>query len=444
MYCGGELPSSGDTDPAALSAEARADKAKRARELLASLKPEARAMMPAEVLAKLEADSRLDEEPEPDGAPTPLAQGVPGQPSPPALPPEPLSLVPDDPPPPGRRDEPGPRLVYSATEPPRPASTPPATPFLDPTAILTARRPRRPSDLSSDSNADLPSANQEEGRGTFAATMIDALGRGGGPFGSRKAPWRLMLLPDPSYRAGLPWLRSRLARTVGIDLYTASQYLQRPLPTCLAAADSRAEFDVLLDDLDDANLRVAVLPRREWARGRLPRIVTGILDLDEDPLLFLLEEDEPVAVERDAIEVALFAEIHPVRESVRIERNRLGLPKKTARAGLEDRFTPYIAVDLLLKDEPRALRLRSSAFDFPALLGDDVQIAATLNMRTIIERVSPPGRAIEVDTGFRRVHVLPAPQEREEQGGMKAGVVPRRAVDFTEYSLLRGMGLHPG
>ena len=154
--------------------------------------------------------------------------------------------------------------------------------------------------------------------------------------------------------------------------------------------------------------------------------------------------DPAVAVERDAIEVALFAEIHPVRESVRIERNRLGLPKKTARAGLEDRFTPYIAVDLLLKDEPRALRLRSSAFDFPALLGDDVQIAATLNMRTIIERVSPPGRAIEVDTGFRRVHVLPAPQEREEQGGMKAGVVPRRAVDFTEYSLLRGMGLHPG
>ena len=85
-----------------------------------------------------------------------------------------------------------------------------------------------------------------------------------------------------------------------------------------------------------------------------------------------------------------------------------------------------------------------NVFDFPALLGDDVQIAATLNMRTIIERVSPTGRAIEVDTGFRRVHVLPAPQEREEQGGMKAGVVPRRAVDFTEYSLLRGMGLHPG
>lgn len=421
MYCGGELPASGDSGSAALSAEARADKAKRARELLASLKPEARAMMPPEVLAKLEADSQADEEP---AAPATVD----------ALPSEPRTLVPEDPP------EPGPRLVYSApTEPP----TPSPSALLDPSAVLSARRPRGPSDLASDSNADLPSANQEQGRGTFAATMIDALGRGGGPFGSRKAPWRLMLLPDPSYRAGLPWLRSRLARTVGIDLYTASQYLQRPLPTCLASAESRSEFDALLDDLGDAGLRVAVLPRREWARGRLPRIVTGILDLDEDPLLFLMEEDEPVAVARDAIAVALFAEIHPVRESVRIERNRFGIPKKTARAGLEDRFTPYIAVDLLLRDAPCALRLRSSAFDFPDLLGDDVQIAATLNMRAIIDRISPPGRPLEVDTGFRRVHVLPAPQEREEQGGMKAGVVPRRAVDFTEYSLLRGMALQP-
>lgn len=230
---------------------------------------------------------------------------------------------------------------------------------------------------------------------------------------------------------------------MGIDLYTASQHLQRSIATCLGVADEAVELEPVRDALGEADFEVAILQRREWVRGRLPRIVHEILDLHEDPLLFTLEDGEPIAVPRRTLHAALLAEISPVRESIRIEKNRWGVPIKTERASLGDRFTPYLALDLLLDDDPRPLRIRSSALDFAELFGSDVQIAATLNMRHLVSVLSPRDRELPLDVDFRKVQVLPGPQEREQAGGMKPGTVPRRAVDFTEYGLLRALALHP-
>ncbi len=80
------------------------------------------------------------------------------------------------------------------------------------------------------------------------------------------------------------------------------------------------------------------------------------------------------------------------------------------------------------------MRIRSSTFDF-ARLGDERTIAAAVNIRKLAKRLGQDGQ-LPLDEGFRKVPSLPGPEEREQGGGMKAGSLPRREVDFTEYVLL--------
>lgn len=408
MYCGQPLEALAG-GPQGVEGTDAPDKAERAVALLDSLTPKARSMMPAKVLAKLEADAAGGQ------VPDPLVVAP--------------ALIPV------QTSEPG--LVFAATG-SRRERGPPPVPKVVPKSVSGSIE-----DLPSHSVADLSPANEEEGRGSFEALMLDALGRGGGPFGPRKAPWRLMLLPSPRYREGIPWLRARLARTVGIDLYSATQHLQKLLPTCLSVADTGDSLGASLEKLQDTLLDVAVLQRREWARGRLPRLVADIVDLDEDPLLFTLQGGESVEVPRRTIHSALLAEIKPIRDAVQVEKNRFGIAKKQQAPSLEDRFSPYIALDLLLDDDPRPLRLRSSELDFSELLGERLQIAATLNMRQMVKQLAPPERSVPINEGFRRVPILPGPQERKDGGGLNPGTVSRRAVDFTEFSLLAALSLHP-
>ena len=292
MYCGAELAvaeAPAEPQSAPLSEDERADKADRARQLLDSLKPEARALMTAEVLAKLQADAGVS----PSRGDGPVA----------------AQAVPD-----------APRLMFSKRGPRRSRGAPRRQPA-----------PPQPEDLpltSFESLDDLPSANQEEGEGAFEATMLEALGRGGGPFGPRKAAWRLVLLPDPAYRSNLPWLRPRLSNTVGIDSYTALQYLQRPVPSYLASADPEAELSGKAKHLGATGLRVLLLPRRDWARDRLPRLVRDV-DVDADPLVFQMEEGPPVSLDRSELSWAAIADIQPVRErggGVDVKRTRWGMP----------------------------------------------------------------------------------------------------------------------
>ena len=58
-------------------------------------------------------------------------------------------------------------------------------------------------------------------------------------------------------------------------------------------------------------------------------------------------------------------------------------------------------------------------------------------------KLGRPDHPVELDEGFRRVQVMPGPKEKEQGGGVKPGTAPRRAVDFTEYALLRGLAFHP-
>ncbi len=405
MYCGAALGASvklAEPSQAPPSEEEQRHKAARARALLASLKPQARAMMPPEVLATLQADAALHAE-------APAVAGPPPVAAPPAGPSTP-------------------RLVFSQSGPRRSHGAP--------------RRPVAPEQpeelpLTSLQSLDgLPSANQEEGEGSFEAKLLEALGRGGGPFGPRQAGWRLVMLPDPAYRANLPWLRPLLTSTVGIDSYTAMQYLQRPLPSYLASAETPADLTAQAEHLGKAGLRVLLLPRRDWARDRLPRLVRDV-DPDGDRLVFEMEEGSPIRVERGSLTWAATADIQPARErggEVAVTRTRWGMPVMPDRVGLADRFTPYFALDLCRSDDPRPLRIRSSTYDF-GRLGADRAMAAAVNIRLLAQRLGLDGQ-LPLDSGFRKVPSLPGPEEQEEAGGMKARGLPRREVDFTEYVLL--------
>ena len=299
-----------------------------------------------------------------------------------------------------------------------------------------------------DSMADLPAAitpDPVDHAGGFDAAVIALLSRGGGPFGPRKSGWRLVLLPDAAYRSGLPWLRPRLAATARIDPYTATLHLQRPAPSFLMAAESQSELLPALQDLRRAGLHVALLQRGQWLRDRIPVVVRDIADLDARELRLTTDAGEELQVARAELFGSYFAEVGPREESggFATERNRWGLAKPTERGSLSDRFTPYFVLDLLRRDDPRPLRLRSSSFDFRRL-GAGRGIAAAMNMREVARRLGEAPDGLPIDEGFRRVTSLAGADEPDDAGsGSAERALPRREADFTEYVLLRGVRHHP-
>jgi len=413
MYCSATLAAAADPPAATAPEEDARVKAERARQLLDSLKPAARAMMPPEVLAKLEADANAGL----TGL-SPVASSTSGVSAPPAA-----SA------PPAERESARPRRGLGRRRRGAPRQAPP------PTGPITLEE----LPVSSLESLDAPETPAPSDDVSYDEALLDALGRGGGPFGPRQTAWRLVLLPDPTYRASLPWMRPRLADTVGIDAYTASQYLQRPTPSFLAAAEEPEPLEAQAAHLASAGLRVVVLPRRDWARDRLPVLVADVLDLDADPVLFLCADGSRVEVQRRDLGWAATAEISPIRENstVEVKRTRWGMPVMPDRVGLSDRFTPYYALDLCRHGDPRPLRIRSNDFDFQRL-GADRGIAAAVNIRTLALRLG--GADLPVDQGFRKVPSLPGPKDPTAV----ASRVPRREVDFTEYVLLLDARHHVG
>lgn len=484
MYCGGELPPAG---PVASSAPAEVD-AEQARALLEGLTPEARALMPPEVLAKLEAQAAgaTDAPPAPPPADLPedppvvrsrlgftglgrrgtTSRSLKAVKGPVPTPigsvdgpvPTPLGSVEDD------SIEPLPGGSFSDLEAAPPAADLPADPptlermrALDP-ADLPDQPPSRTVVRAAELEALQTASIEPLGTGDFdaydpvgadsfydlepladdttvsAGPLSSALSRSGGPFGPHDAAFRLLLLPDEGYRGRAHWLRHRLADTCDIDLYTAVQVLQKEVPSFLLAADDEDEAAEKLAHLEAGGLHVLVLDRKSWLRDVEPLYVTEAFGDPPGPVTFKTRSGDLIEVKRGGFSWAAFGEIQPDthRRPLLAERSFSGLKVPPGR-GFDLAAGPYSVLDIFLSRAAQPIRIRSDRFDF-GCLGELRALASTVNMRRMLKWLSPvPDKSVELDERFRRVPHIDGSQRVEDEAHSP---VPRRELEFTEYGLI--------
>ena len=379
IYCGTILAKHPDEESPTPSANELARKAEAAKTLLAGLSPEARAMMPGDVLAKLEADARL-ETADPSSDPSPAVVAVEPNPT-------------------------GPITEVLPTE-SRPEASPATVPV-----------------------APLPDAANER-----IPLVLEGLRRGGGPFGPRGIPVRLILLPDPRYARRSAELRDLLHQELGLDLYTSNQVLQKPIPSYLGPATNRTQGELRIAPLKEAGLRIVVLERDKWLEGAEPDYVVGARAETEGFVTFDRADGSTLEMRRGSVRWAALAPIRPGAAGPGT------LPSPLSEddvPGLDQHQGSYLLLDLLRKGVRRPIRMRSDQFDFTCL-GPDRQLSANLNFRRMLSWLTPqpdnPEQVIPLDEAFRRVPHLPgAPIQGP---GPKPAIVDRREVEFTEYVLM--------
>jgi hypothetical protein len=259
--------------------------------------------------------------------------------------------------------------------------------------------------------------------------LTHALARGAGPFGPRGAAFRLILEPDVAYKGNAHWLRHRLASTLGVDLYTAVQALQRDTPSFLAASDTEAEAEEQRAHLLEAGLKCHVIRGGSWLEGTEP---IAVVRVEGDPpglVHFTTHDGLVLECKRRGFWWAAIAEIEPdsgPRE--RAERERRERRKLDVETG------PYLVLDLFLSRQRRPLRLRSDRFDF-SCLGNQRSLSSAVNLRRLLIWLAhDPSVPIALDEGFKRVPSIEG-VDRGELGER----LPRREIDFTEYALLRDL-----
>lgn len=278
-----------------------------------------------------------------------------------------------------------------------------------------------------------PPEPSAETRPSAPWSWSDALGRGKGPFGARDAAFRLLLLPDPSYRSALPWLRHRLARAVGADLYTAARHLQRDVPVLLCVCSSTQEAEERRADL--GHLRTVVLSRLELMQWGGPTPTTALAR--DDGLWRAATTAGPLDVPDDAVVGVVVAELQEERDRAELAygKDRLGRPVAPIRSGMDTNEGPRLLMDVVVRDPVRVLRVRADQFDFTTL-GEARGLSALRNLRTLAAALLPDGRGI--DERFR--HIAPVP-------GLVDGIserLMRREVDLAEYSYVVGLAGRPG
>ena len=256
--------------------------------------------------------------------------------------------------------------------------------------------------------------------------------RGRGPWGPRSAEARLLLLPDPSYRHRLPWLRARLNNLLGLDAYTANLYLQRTFPVFLAHYDDRAQADEVAAELDRGGMGVLVLTRAMVMAH--PRAVVVAGAVVEDELVLFSVDGEPeqlLSVPRDAIEAAFTGEIKPAEspDQPLVERS-FWRNKPRPSLSFEEIGNPYWILDMVT---PSAIvRVRSDAFDFDCL-GEDRGPSSLFNLRTLPAALSSD--ELVADDLFKRV-----PRVKHEASSEAAADPDQPAGEvtlFDEYVMIQ-------
>ena len=159
-----------------------------------------------------------------------------------------------------------------------------------------------------------------------------------------------------------------------------------------------------------------VLRRSRIEAWEGPREVTSITDRDEDAVAFRLKTGEEEAVPRRHFRVAVLGRIDPD-------------PAERASGGVLGRTAgPYTALDLLVRDDPRPLRVRSDAFDFRTL-SDGGGISALVNLKSLAAELGAP-----LDESFKRVPHLPALARQGDS--TSPPLFLRRELELAEYVLI--------
>ncbi len=479
MYCGTLLPPSPDLaepHPAVEPAVAP----DRARELLAGLTPQARSMMPADVLARLQAAA--DSEPVEDApAQAPVkapvvrsrlgftglgrrgttSASLPAVQGPAPTAPADISNAAYAPPTATEDDsiEPLPTDRLRVLEPPPPDADLPEDPptlerlkAVDEASLLALSTAAiRPLDTGEMEALPLDAVSSyweleaidplepfsEPGvpvPAPFGGPLTDALGRGGGPFGPRDAAWRLILLPSEDYKSKLQWMRHRLADTTGIDLYTAAQTLSKDVPSFLSTCDELADAEERAGHLRQGGMEVLVLGR-DRTQDIEPIRATSASGDWPGAVRFETAEGAVIEVKREGFAWGCMGEIEPDGDrATAVPQRTLRGRNLPERPGFDAQGGPYLLLDLFLTRATQPIRLRSDRFDF-ACLGDDRELAATLNMRKMLGWLSAhPARPLPLDERFRRLPRLRVSAHRGEVDGKL--VLPQREVEFTEYGLI--------
>jgi|GEM_PF-3089239 len=251
-------------------------------------------------------------------------------------------------------------------------------------------------------------------------TYAEALVRGGGPFGNRDTVACVVLHPHPDYKPKIAWLKHRLANTLGVDLYTAVQALQRDVPRALAFLDSEEEAAAAACHLREGGLHAGVLLRSTIEAWDGPLEVVAMTANEDDAVGFRTTDGDEVAVLRSAVRVAILGRLEPDAQ----ERGGGTL----GRGG-----GPYTALDLLVRGSRRPIRVRSDKFDFRSV-GEHVGISALVNLKALAAELGPGRGPVPLDERFKRVPHFAA--LAREKGATEAPLFLRRELEFAEYGLV--------
>jgi|GEM_PF-3025665 len=291
-------------------------------------------------------------------------------------------------------------------------------------------------ELADEGLLDSPADPEPDASLVGEGPITDGLSRAAGPFGPRTSAYRLILLPDPSYKGKAHWLRHRLSGTTGMDLYTAVQSLQRDTPSLLLATEDKDEAEEKRRHLLEGELKVLLVDRRSFLDDIEPIYVVDASGPRPGPVSLTTWSGVTLELNRDGIAWAAFGEVDTERSRLPMmrERNRWGTRDSAATRSFDDLTAPYLLLDVYLGSQRRPLRFRSDRFDFQCL-GDERGLAAAMNLRTMASWLSADAaQPAPLDDLFKR---LPRVAKGADEGDT---AVPRRELDFTEYGLLRDLG----
>lgn len=270
--------------------------------------------------------------------------------------------------------------------------------------------------------------------GRINEALMTGLSRGGGPFGPRDAALRFILLPDSRYAAQIEPMRQAIHEHLDIDLYTATQALQKEIPSFLGTTDTLDVARLVAEPLRTLGIRLLIIERETWLEGTKPERVVGLKLSDPQIVTFLRADGSSFELVRGSIRWAALGEVRP--------EGRMPSIGDAEGGGAEARVLgtqegAYQLLDLLRRDSRRPIRIRSDQFDF-STLGSEKELSSNLNLRNILQQLTRdptnPEVLIPLDENFRRVPHLPGSGLGAAAGGPKA--INRRELEFTEYVLL--------
>ena len=266
------------------------------------------------------------------------------------------------------------------------------------------------------------------------AALMDGLGRGGGPFGPRNAALRFILLPDSRYSTQIEPMRQAIHEFLDIDLYTASQALQKEIPSFLGATENLDVAKFVAEPLRALGIRLLMIERATWLEGTKPERVVSLDLSDPQTVTFLRADGSSLELVRGSIRWAALGEIRPEGRMPSIG-DAEGAGGAARVLGTQE--GAYQLLDLFRRDNRRPIRIRSDQFDFSALRAD-LGFSANLNLRKLLGQLTRnpanPEVLIPLDEHFRRVPHLPGSGLGAAAGG--PGAINRRELEFTEYVLL--------